>query len=629
LEDKPNAVKLLSVQVKEALRDSVSQKKIFGFLDEKDLTYLKSLISPFYKRIALITSLNVIQAFLSGIQALLVVVFIKSLFDKNYYQSQVDIFGFNLNIPDWLIIGNESQVLLSIFIMLALVSILSLVFLVIMNHLNLVLQNNILFVMKKDLVGKIYSLSSSFFNDTKIGEIEHLQSNTIRRFGFLITATQVFINATLNTIVVLVILLSAAPLLSSAFIVIGFIFFLIVHIFTSKITKLSFDLDVKSLNLSEHFFDILTGIRLIKQADKENDVLNKYMHLVNNQQYSSRKLSEYQTLLKGITEAGAIFIVILVGLVFSFILENELLKDFGYTTGLVFLFYSLFSHIRKLLNARMQQANTLPQVSFFRRFLDFTEDNQVEFSNNDNLGQVRKLQIKNLSFSYSSENILQDINLNFVKGKVYALVGLSGSGKTTLLEIISGFLKSDSGNLKLNDVNLYSFSKNLIRKKIGYVNQDPIIFHDTIHNNLIFLNQEASIKQINSVLNEVGLSDFLKKKKYGVDTFVGERGSKLSGGQKQRLSIARTILQEPEILIMDEATSSLDLLSESKIYDYLIKTKDSKITILTAHRLSAIKNVDEIIVINKGKISEIGTHEELMKNDGLYKKTFDIQGYEN
>ena len=234
---------------------------------------------------------------------------------------------------------------------------------------------------------------------------------------------------------------------------------------------------------------------------------------------------------------------------------------------------------------------------------------------------------KNVSFKYDQESVLNNINFKIQKGQTIAIVGQSGSGKSTIANLIPRFYDVCSGEILIDGINIKDLYKSELRKLMGLVSQESILFNDSISNNIKLSNSKVNLKEIEESAKIANANEFIEKFEHGYDLNVGDGGGKLSGGQKQRISIARAVLSNPPIMILDEATSSLDSESEKLVQDALENLMKNRTSIIIAHRLSTIQKADIILVINEGKIAEQGKHEELIKENGIYSKLIKLQSF--
>jgi subfamily B ATP-binding cassette protein MsbA len=235
------------------------------------------------------------------------------------------------------------------------------------------------------------------------------------------------------------------------------------------------------------------------------------------------------------------------------------------------------------------------------------------------------IEFLNVSFAYEKETVLRNINLKIVKGKTIALVGPSGGGKSTMADLVPRFYDPSSGEVRLDGISLTDYEIESLRRQMGIVTQESILFNDTIFNNIAFGMENVREEDVIHAAKVANAHDFITQMENGYQTTIGERGSKLSGGQRQRVSIARAVLKNPPILILDEATSALDSESERLVQDALFNLMKNRTSIVIAHRLSTIQHADEIVVIQNGQIVERGKHNDLILQSGLYRKLSEIQ----
>jgi subfamily B ATP-binding cassette protein MsbA len=239
-----------------------------------------------------------------------------------------------------------------------------------------------------------------------------------------------------------------------------------------------------------------------------------------------------------------------------------------------------------------------------------------------------KVEYRNVGFQYANEPVLNDVNLTIEKGKLIALVGESGGGKSTMVDLLPRFYDVTSGDILMDGINVKDCKINDLRGLMGIVSQESILFNDTIFNNIAFGLHNVSEKDVIAAAKIANAHEFIMETENGYQTNIGDRGGNLSGGQRQRISIARAVLANPPILILDEATSSLDTESEKLVQNALANVMKDRTSIVIAHRLSTIQHADEIIVLKKGEIIERGTHAELIRIEGAYKRLQDMQSFE-
>ncbi len=369
----------------------------------------------------------------------------------------------------------------------------------------------------------------------------------------------------------------------------------------------------------------ITGIRVTKAYTNGELETQKFKkgdkEFVDSSRDAYSAMAKFHSSTTFITDIFNVIILIAGGL----FLYAERISFGDYSTFIVSV--NLFINPVTTLIGFMEQFQN--GVSGFKRFIEIMEEKPEE----DTQGAVELenvqgiIEFKNVSFSYDeSKEVLHNVNMRIEKGKKLALVGPSGGGKTTICHLLPKFygLKG-SGEILIDNRNINDFTLESIRKSIGIVQQDVFLFAGTIKENILYGKPDATENEVIEAAKKANIHNFISNLPNGYDTDIGERGVKLSGGQKQRISIARVFLKDPEILILDEATSALDNTTEVLIQQALDELCKGRTTLVVAHRLSTIRNADEIVVVEGGTIKERGTHESLMENGGIYKDLYSLQ----
>lgn len=368
----------------------------------------------------------------------------------------------------------------------------------------------------------------------------------------------------------------------------------------------------------------ISGIRVTKaftNAEKESIKFEKgNAEFTEARRAAYKAMGQFHSTTSFITDVFNVIVLIAGGL---FLYNGQI--DFGDYSAFILSVNLFISPVTTLINFMEQYQNG---VTGFERFVEIMDLEPEKDS--DNAVDVGKLEgsikFKDVSYGYDDDkDVLKNINLNIEKGKKFALVGPSGGGKTTICHLIPHFYGITSGNIIIDGKDIREISMESLRRNIGIVQQDVYLFNDTIRENILYGRLDATEEEVIEAAKKANIHDYIMTLKDGYDTKVGERGVKLSGGQKQRLSIARVFLKNPSILILDEATSALDNTTEILIQEALDELCQGRTTIVVAHRLSTIKNADEIAVISDGKILEQGNHEELMKKSGIYRELYNLQ----
>ncbi len=384
----------------------------------------------------------------------------------------------------------------------------------------------------------------------------------------------------------------------------------------------------KSLGqLVSYLEEAITGLRVIKAFNAEKYIKDSF--LSENKFYAAavRKLNIRRQLTTPLSEFMGILLVAIILLVGGALVLNQ---ESTLTASGFIAYLAVFSQvIRPAKSLSETFSNVQRSLVAGKRIMEIKEmENTIpEKKDPVEIKEFREsIKFEGVHFAYESKPVLQDIDLEIKRGKMIALVGPSGSGKTTMSDLIPRFYDPFQGRLTIDGVDIKDAKISSLRAMMGIVTQEPILFHDTIFNNIAF-GKKASMEEVEKAARIANAHEFILQTENGYDTEVGDRGMKLSGGQKQRISIARAILANPPILILDEATSSLDTESEKLVQDALDHLMQNRTSLVIAHRLSTIQKADTIVVLNEGRIVEMGVHDDLIKNGGgLYSRLSEMQG---
>ncbi len=377
--------------------------------------------------------------------------------------------------------------------------------------------------------------------------------------------------------------------------------------------------------------ETLGGLRIIKAFCAEEKMNKRFNQVNSNYRDNIMRVNIRQQMAHPMSEfLGTILIVVVLWF------GGILVLDYGRIDGPTIIFYlvMLYSIINPLKEFSKASYNIPKGLASMER-IDKILQAEVEIKDKENPEHIssfeHQIEFRHVSFAYTDRKsaelvyVLKDINLVIPKGKTVALVGQSGSGKSTMVDLIPRYYDVQEGEVLIDGINVKDLAVHDLRMLIGNVNQEAILFNASFKDNIRFGKTDATDEEIANAAKIANAYEFITKSEHGFDTNIGDRGGRLSGGQRQRVSIARAILKNPPILILDEATSALDTESERLVQDALEKLMKTRTTVAVAHRLSTIKHADEICVLHEGKIVERGTHDELIRKDGYYKKLHDMQ----
>lgn len=487
-------------------------------------------------------------------------------------------------------------------------------------------KNGLLKNLRENLYSKVLNMPISYFLNKKKGDLmSRITADILEIQTSYLSILELMVREPLTIIFTLIVMFTISPQLTlfvTLFIPIsGFI----ISIIGKKLRKDSKEVQQQQSNFLSIIDETISGQKVIKSFLSENFFHNKFKSINNLLYRFSNKVINRKNLAGPFSEfMGILVIGVLLWFGGKMVLISETISG---TTFIVFmgLAYNILTPAKNLSKSfySIKKGNAAAE-----RVFEIIEYNKNKYDENRTLDFKKfkkNITFNNVEFSYGEVKILDKISFTINKGESVALVGSSGSGKTTIANLLNGFFGPTSGNILIDDISISNITKESLYRNISIVTQESILFNDTILNNIRIGNLEASKEDIIEASKEANAHEFIQEQLNSYDTTIGDYGNNLSGGQKQRLTIARAILKSPSILILDEATSSLDSESEKKIQNAIDKLMHGKTSLIIAHKFSTIKKCDKIILIDKGRIIAQGTHQELINSNSSYKNMNELQ----
>lgn len=533
-----------------------------------------------------------------------------------YIQQIIDTYG-----------GSTTLIVLGVFLVLMTTLKVGFMYLAARNMVSI--RTGVLRDLRNAIFNKIIALPLSFFSEEKKGDILSRMSGDVSEVENSVMSS---LNMVFQNLIMIVVYFTTMLLISwelTMFVLVLLPFALLVMGRVSKqLKKPSREGQAQLGELLSQVEETLSGLRVIKAFNAEDKIKDRFGKQNEKLRNTMRKIARRQQLAHPMSEfLGTTIIAMVVWFGGSLILRNETT-----ITGSTFIFYLItfysiinpakaFSQAWYTIQRGMASMERIDKIlSAENAIVDIDAPEHIQ----DFTGEIR---FENVGFRYQSEPVLKNIDLIVPKGKTVALVGQSGSGKSTMVDLLPRFYDVESGRITIDGKDIRHVPILELRHLMGNVNQEAILFNDTYFNNIAFGVESATIQQVMEAAKIANAHDFISASENGYDTNIGDRGGKLSGGQRQRISIARAILKNPPILILDEATSALDTESEKLVQEALENLMKNRTTIVIAHRLSTIRNADLICVMHEGRIVERGSHEELLKKNGTFKRLYDMQSF--
>lgn len=482
------------------------------------------------------------------------------------------------------------------------------------------MKNAIVNELRSELYNKILELPIGYFTEKRKGDLLSRITNDVNEVENSVVGTlEGWIRDPLSIILNLAFLLYLSPQLTLFLIVLIPVMGFVIGRVTRSLKKQSSTAAIKSGQSLSILDETLSGLRVIKAFNAEQLLRSRFLKVNDELLHAKNHIGYRRDLASPMSELmGVIMFAIILWYGGSGILSGKLPLEGSVFLGYLALFYNIINPAKSLSTSFSNMQKGSAAINRIEEVLKAT----ITVDENINGKKIQhfshSIQFKNVSFKYEDVTILKNIDLTIEKGKTIALVGASGAGKSTLADLVPRFHDVTGGEILIDNINIKDYSLKSLREQISIVTQEPILFNDTIANNIALGEQAASQEDIINAAKIANAYYFIQQKDQQFETNIGDRGTKLSGGERQRLTIARALLKNPPILILDEATSSLDTESEKLVQEAINKMMENRTSIVIAHRLSTIRHADEIIVLEKGEIAERGTHESLLRAEGIY-----------
>ncbi len=489
------------------------------------------------------------------------------------------------------------------------------------------LKNKIVNNLRAELYHKILRLPIGYFTEKRKGDLMSRVTNDVAEVETSVVSTlEGLIRDPLTILITFGVLFYISPQLTLVILVcipvIGFILGRISRSLKKQSSEAAI-LQGESLSVMD---ETLNGLRVIKAFNVESMLRDRFNNINNSLLNAKNKISRRRDMASPMSEF--LGVLVFVGILWfggQLVLGKQIPLAPSTFLAYLALFYNVITPVKTLSTSFSNMQKGSAAIGRIEDVLKTT----VTVDDNPGGRQLTsftdKIEFRHVRFAYDDAVILDDINFIIEKGKTIALVGSSGAGKSTLADLVPRFHDVTGGEVLIDGINIKDYSLQSVRSQMSIVTQEPILFNDSIAANIALGFPEATKEQIIAAAKIANAHDFILKKEQGYHSNIGDRGSKLSGGEKQRLTIARAVLKNPPILILDEATSSLDTESERLVQDAINNMMQNRTSIVIAHRLSTIRHADEIIVLQKGKIVERGNHDQLIAQNGFYKRLVDMQ----
>jgi len=489
------------------------------------------------------------------------------------------------------------------------------------------IRNNVIQDIRNKLYNKILKLPLLYFSNERKGDILSRMSNDVQEVEWsIMSSLEMIFRDPLTILIYFFTLLFMSTELTVFVLVLLPVSALVIGKTGKSLRKNSKQGQRRMGTLLSVVEETLSGLRIIKGFNAEGKMNQRFVSMNNFYTRLMIKIFRRRYLASPMSEfLGTIVLVIMMYYGGSLVLSHKSDLNSQEFIAYLIIFSQLINPAKQFSQAYYNLQKGIASLDRIETVVN-ADEVIYEKPNALSINEFKtSIEFKNVSFKYENEFVIKNVNLKIDKGKTVAFVGPSGAGKSTMADLLPRFFDVTEGDILIDGISIKDYKISCLHSLMGIVTQQPILFNDTFFNNIAFVTSNATEDNVIEACKVANAYNFIKVYPNHLYTNIGDCGNKLSGGQKQRVSIARAVLKNPPILILDEATSSLDTESERLVQDALIKLMSNRTSIVIAHRLSTIVNADEILVINNGEIIERGTHSELMVINGLYKKLYDIQ----
>ena len=610
------------------------------------LSVLRRFIPPYKKYLALSVVFNILSAILNIFSFATLIPMLNILFKTGEGENATELMAWDWGNIDGVLMNNmnyyvnqliadlgPTTTLLVIGLVLTVMTALKTGAYFLSSATIVPIRTGVVRDIRNQLYQKITSLSLGFFSEERKGDIIARMSGDVQEIETSIMSS---LDMLFKNPILIVVYFSALLVISWELTLFTIVFVPIFGWFMGFVGK---KLKQKSIKAQALWSDTMSqveetlgGLRIIKAFCAEEKMNRRFDGINSAYRNDIIRVNTRQVLAHPMSEfLGTVMIVIVLWFGGMLVLNDQAISGPTFIYYLAVL-YSILNPLKEFSRAGYNIPKGLASMERVDKILKAENDIKEPAKPVHIEGFEREIEFRNVSFRYGEQWVLRNVNLKIPKGKTVALVGQSGSGKSTLVDLIPRYYDVQEGEVLIDGINVKDLGLHDLRQLIGNVNQEAILFNDSFRNNIAFSlpegyeeSEERLQKRIEEAAKIANAHEFIMASEKGYETNIGDRGSRLSGGQRQRVSIARAILKNPPILILDEATSALDTESERLVQDALERLMKTRTTVAIAHRLSTIKNADEICVIHEGRIVERGTHDELLKKDGYYRKLHEMQ----